>query len=175
MRKKLMNKISKTVLILATSLLFNAQSYAGDYARHTGLSINIGNHHNGFSLSYKAPVKHHAYKHQKHNHALKTKHGYKHKYNNDHKYYKKHKRGYNKPYRYKQSHHYYDYRAKYTRHTQKAKHHYNRYDRRHTRSCHPVSKTVRNHYGRYQDIGGTMCHDRGGHAYIVPGSRYKIR
>jgi len=172
-----MRKISKTVLTLATFVFFNTQSYAGNYARHTGLSINIGNHHDGFSLSYKAPAKHHI--HNKHGYALKTKHAYKHKYKNAHKYYKKHKRahdlGYNKPHHYKQSHHYYDYRTKYARQAKKDRHYYNRYDRQHTRSCHPVSKTVKNRYGRYQDIGGTMCYDRGRHAYIVPGSRYKMR
>lgn|GEM_PF-2612407 len=40
-----------------TMISFN--SYAGDYTRHSGLTINLGNHHNGLSLSYNTPAKHH--------------------------------------------------------------------------------------------------------------------
>ena len=40
--------------------------------------------------------------------------------------------------------------------------------------CHPVI-TTEFRYGRLAEIGGTLCYDRFGRAYIVPGSRYVIR
>ena len=39
-------------------------------------------------------------------------------------------------------------------------------------SCHPVSKTIVDHYGQYQNVGGTMCYDSYGQGYIVNGSRF---
>ena len=41
-------------------------------------------------------------------------------------------------------------------------------------SCHPATKIVTNHYGHSKNVGGTMCYDRHGDAYIVKGSRYNL-
>ena len=41
-------------------------------------------------------------------------------------------------------------------------------------ACTPVSKITYDSYGRPLRIGGTMCFDRYGVGYIVPGSRYVI-
>ncbi len=41
-------------------------------------------------------------------------------------------------------------------------------------ACTPVSKIAYDGYGRPIRIGGTMCFDRYGVGYIVPGSRYVI-
>jgi len=40
--------------------------------------------------------------------------------------------------------------------------------------CEPVQKVVYDGYGRRLHIGGTLCYDHRGGAYIVPGSRYLI-
>ena len=39
------------------------------------------------------------------------------------------------------------------------------------RSCHPVSKLVYGAYGHRKRIRGTMCYDKSGYGYVVPGSR----
>lgn len=43
----------------------------------------------------------------------------------------------------------------------------------HPRPCHRVIRTEI-HYGRLAKIGGVMCYDRYGRAYIVRGSRHAI-
>jgi hypothetical protein len=190
-----MKYITKSVLILAVSALMSFNSYAGDYSRHSGLTISLGNHHNGLSLSYKAPIKHH-YKQKQHaygHNSYKAKHYYqnnyryaKKQYKNKHgyfakKHYKKHAspnyRSYNKPNPYRQgySNHYYQPKKRlHTQHQRKSAYNNNHY-RQYQKSCHPVSKTVTDRHGRYQDIGGTMCYDRAGRGYVVSGSRYHIR
>ena len=42
------------------------------------------------------------------------------------------------------------------------------------RRCHPVTGTGYDRYGRRAKFGGTMCYDRYGSSYIVPGSRHVI-
>ena len=42
------------------------------------------------------------------------------------------------------------------------------------RTCHTVSKTGYDGYGRKAKIGGTMCYDSYGNSYVVKGSRYVI-
>lgn len=42
-------------------------------------------------------------------------------------------------------------------------------------ACHAVVSNGRDHFGRRARFGGTMCYDRAGRAYVVPGSRYVIR
>ncbi len=42
------------------------------------------------------------------------------------------------------------------------------------RRCHPVTGIGRDRYGRRAKFGGTMCYDRYGSSYIVPGSRHVI-
>ena len=44
----------------------------------------------------------------------------------------------------------------------------------HQRRCHPVTGIGRDRYGRKAKFGGTMCYDRYGNSYIVPGSRHVI-
>ncbi len=190
-----MKYITKSVLILAVAALISFNSYAGDYSRHSGLTINLGNHHNGLSLSYNTPAKHH-YKQKQHafgHNNYKAKHYYqnnyryaKKHYKNKHSYfakkhYKKHAsphyQNYNKPNNYRQgySHHYYQPKKRlHTQHQRKSAYNNNHY-RQYQKSCHPVSKTVTDRHGRYQDIGGTMCYDRAGRGYVVSGSRYHIR
>jgi len=41
--------------------------------------------------------------------------------------------------------------------------------------CHPVVGYGHDHFGRRAEFGGTMCYDRFGRGYVVPGSRYLIR
>ena len=55
-----------------------------------------------------------------------------------------------------------------TRNTTDTKKHYGRYN------CHSVSKWAYDDYGQKLKIGGTMCYDAYGQAYVVPGSRYLI-
>jgi hypothetical protein len=50
-----------------------------------------------------------------------------------------------------------------------------RHHRRFARACHATYKDGYDYHGRPARIGGTMCYDRFGRAYIVPGSRYVIR
>lgn len=40
--------------------------------------------------------------------------------------------------------------------------------------CRPTKKIIRGVYGTRTLIGGTLCFDRHGTSYIVPGSRYRI-
>ncbi len=40
--------------------------------------------------------------------------------------------------------------------------------------CHPVHKYTYDNYGYRAKVGGTMCYDEYGRAYVVPGSRYLI-
>ena len=42
-------------------------------------------------------------------------------------------------------------------------------------TCQAVVGNGYDHFGRRARFGGTMCYDRAGRAYIVPGSRYVIR
>jgi hypothetical protein len=177
-----MKYIIKAVLLVSISTLASFNSYAGDYSRHSGLSINLGNHHNGISLSFKSPIKHRYNNHHYDNHdAYKAKHHYKHKRDHSKKQYKKYRKntvlGYNKPYRYENKRNNYYYQPKHKQHNyyQRESAHHIKHYRQHKRSCHPVSKVVSDPHGRYRDLGGTMCYDRSGHAYIVPGSRYRIR
>ena len=65
----------------------------------------------------------------------------------------------------------YEYGYSRRRHHRRHRHyseHYGSYD------CHPVSKYGYDRYGYRIKIGGTMCYDDYGHAYVVPGSRYTI-
>ena len=41
--------------------------------------------------------------------------------------------------------------------------------------CRPVVSHGRDHFGRRAKFGGTLCYDRIGNPYVVPGSRYVIR
>lgn len=43
------------------------------------------------------------------------------------------------------------------------------------RGCHPVSRHVYNRFGDPIKLRGTMCYDRYGRGYIVPGSRHVYR
>lgn len=135
---------------------------AGDYRHKNSISIHLGNHHNGLHLSYAQRYKY------------KDCHYYKHKYRSDYKrpHYKYKKRGYSrhyKPYGYNK----YSKYKKYYKLRDKYRDRYSGY-RQYKKRCHPVSKVVTDRYGYRHDIGGTMCYDRRGHAYIVPGSRYKL-
>ncbi|MBT3504493.1 MAG: hypothetical protein HN475_01770 [Piscirickettsiaceae bacterium] len=88
-----MKYIIKAVLLVSISTFASFNSYAGDYSRHSGLSINLGNHHNGISLSYKSPIKHRYSNHHYDNHdAYKVKHHYKHKRDHSKKQYKKYRK-----------------------------------------------------------------------------------
>ena len=81
---------------------------------------------------------------------------------------------------YKRKHHYQrSYQRKYSSHRyhQNNRHsdgkrgyskHLGRYD------CHAVTKWAYDDYGQKLKIGGTMCYDAYGQAYVVPGSRYLI-
>jgi hypothetical protein len=42
-------------------------------------------------------------------------------------------------------------------------------------ACHRVIRDGYDESGRRAEFGGTMCHDRNGQSYIVPGSRHVIR
>jgi len=48
------------------------------------------------------------------------------------------------------------------------------YRRMHS-ACHGVVGHGYDHFGRRATFGGTMCYDRAGRGYVVPGSRYVIR
>jgi len=155
-----MKHINTLILLLSALMLISPASYAHDYQRHNGISINFGTHHNGISLKYKTPRKH-AYSNKK--------------YDYGHKPYYRHKAK-TASHSYKPKYQHYD---RYSKH-KKAKQRYSQKDyhrpyRKHTKSCHPVSKTVEGRRGYRKEIGGTMCYDRKGYAYIVPGSRYRIR
>jgi hypothetical protein len=48
------------------------------------------------------------------------------------------------------------------------------YPRRVQAACHPVIGRGTDHFGRAAKFGGTMCYDRFGRGYVVPGSRHVI-
>jgi hypothetical protein len=56
-----------------------------------------------------------------------------------------------------------------------ARHWRGYYGRPRRTACYPVVGKGRDHFGRRARFGGTMCYDRAGRSYIVPGSRYVIR
>ncbi len=129
---------------------------------------------------------------KKHKHGYWHKHGYggKHWHDHGHKhghYKKKHKKK-----RYKHGHghghgHYKHHNHKHDYGNYRDSDHYPwRYDKRgykrHVKvhrfhggyDCHPVKKKGYFH-GRPAKVGGTMCYDRYGNAYIAKGSRYVIK
>lgn len=73
-------------------------------------------------------------------------------------------------------HHYkkYDSYTPYSTRSYRKNHSYKRhgYNNHYRKACHPVSKTIIDHYGHHQYIAGTMCYNRYGQAYIVRGSRF---
>jgi hypothetical protein len=172
-----MKYIIKIISTISLTALFSLNSYAGDYNRHSGLTINLGGHHSGISLSYKTPIK---YRYNN-KYLYRAKHHYKHKSAHSKQQYKKYRKntvlGDNRPYRYenKRNNNYYQPKHKQHNYYQRESARHIKHYRQHKRSCHPVSKVVSDPHGRYRDLGGKMCYDRSGHAYIVPSSRYRIR
>ena len=94
-------------------------------------------------------------------------------YREKHRKHRKHHKRHDRSYR-----HHYDNGYDYGRHAWHGHRHHKkhrRFKRRHyVDSCHAVRKKGYWH-GYYAVIGGTMCYDRRGRAYIVRGSRYLIR
>ncbi len=85
-------------------------------------------------------------------------------YNYDHHYSYGHNYSYGNSYNYRQPNYY-----------QSRSHNNYNNTSSYSKPCHQVSKTIVNDYGEYQRIGGTMCYDSYGQAYVVKGSRYLIR
>ena len=145
-KKEVLMKIFNTLFFLALGLVLASNTaFARDSHHRGGLSLNYNNHHNDIQLGYSV----NSYRHQKKQHSA-------------------HRYSY-KPYS----------SYGYKRHNYQSKHYnnnyqYNRYNNHHSqKACHPVTKIVTDHYGRYQSIGGTMCYDNYGQGYVVTGSRYR--
>ena len=109
-----------------------------------GISISISSGHH-----YGTHHKHTAYR----SHSYKRDHYYQRSYSRKHY-------GHSDPYR-TSKHYRYQQQHGYKRHLGK-------YD------CHTVTKWAYDNYGRKLKIGGTMCYDHYGQAYVAPGSRYVI-
>lgn len=105
----------------------------------------------GFSIGYSSGGhQSHHYNHKRHSSAKY----YSYNYGHSRSYYSKH---YARPSYQSNIQHNYSNRSTYSK------------------SCHPVSKTIINEYSEYQKISGTMCYNTYGQAYIVPGSRFRLR
>lgn len=50
--------------------------------------------------------------------------------------------------------------------------HRHSYNNHYRKACHPVSKTIIDHYGQHKYVSGTQCYNRYGQPYIVRGSRF---
>ena len=112
-----------------------------------GLSIHIGSGYGHYGSSY----------------------GYRYKPRH---YYRKHyrKKHYGKHYR--PSHRYYGHRG-YNYYRKPRVHYGHRHSYR--PRCHPVHKHIHNDYGHRTKVRGTMCYDRYGKGYVVPGSRHVVK
>ena len=144
-------KILNKLLFLAVCLtLLSSTAFARDSHHKSGLSLSYSTHHNDVQLGYSINSYHHQKKHH-----YSPRYSYRPNFNYGHHY---------KQPRYSNSsnqHHNYRYNSYSNHHGQK--------------SCHPVTKIVVDHHGRYQSIGGTMCYDNHGQGYIALGSRHQRR
>ena len=194
-----MNYSKKILLFLAVLGLFQTSVFARDYGHHNGVSLHLGGHHSGLSLNYSSP-KNHSYHHQSKHYSpvykQRSKAHYQHK-NSQHlgygynkkakKHYRKKNHYYQKPrgrsYNQTARDYYRDRNNDYQQPSYSNRNHYssynfvkqsNRHYHQNKQSCHPVTKIVTNHYGHSKNVGGTMCYDRYGDAYVVKGSRYNL-
>ena len=187
-------KASEKLFILAMTLsLFSLPAMARDnhYSGYnSGLSLSLGNHHNGLKLHYSGshrnylPNKHYTSSHYKSKHFARyaPSASYKHRQfinrlagrpnhalgsRNSHynRYGLSHKKHY--PYKsyYSRPYSNYDYGRN---HYSGQKHSY----RHHQKACHPITKVVSDKYGRYHSINNTLCYDKYGQSYIGPGRRH---
>lgn len=160
-----MRIIKKTLATLSLACLFSLPAHAGGYHNHSGISVNIGSHHNGISLSYRAPIKQHYNYNKKHQKAYSYKQPKQHKKSYIYKQAKQHKKSaikyYSKPY------------VSYKHKTKSLpKYHPNKVTYI-SKSCHPVTQLVGNRHGRYDTVVvGKQCYDRRGLAYLIPNKHY---
>ena len=151
-----MKTISKASAICAVAavLAVSGAAWADGYRHHR--------HGEGYTGSYAIlgygikQLSHHAHR----LHHYKDRHRGKH-------HYKRHDRGRKRHYR-RSGHRYGGYG-----HGHGRKGYGKRGYAKHGYDCHPVSQ-VKWHHGRKARFGGTLCYDRYGNGYIVPGSRYFV-
>lgn len=185
---------SKNLFIVLMALsLFSLPAMARDnhYSGYgSGLSLSFGSHHNGLQLHYSGnhrnyfpnrhytnnhykskPFARHAprasYKHKQFinrlagrpEHALGSRNSHHNRYGLSHKKHYPYKSYYSRPYSN------YDYGRN---HYSGQKHSYRRYQK----ACHPITKVISDRYGRYHSINNTLCYDKYGQSYIVPGRHH---
>lgn len=145
-----MNTLTKLLLITLPMLLISGTSLARDYQRHSGISHGYSNNYSGANLGYS---NNHNYRHNNRSYVPR----YSHEPYSDHKY--------------RRSHSYRnDSYNKNKRHLGLQR---NSYSTNHYRkSCHPTSRIIVDRHGYEKKIGGTMCYDSHGQAYIAESSRY---
>lgn len=195
-----MNTLYKSLFVMALSTLFQANSFAGDYSR-SGISINLGNYHNGFQLNYSTLKTRPLYQHNKRyntQYSRPSKTQYKQHnrpqlgYSKNHKQYDN-SRHYNtlRPKYSNKPHNYRQYNSRYTgpsikqfkQHSRPqlgyykntTRHHYdaNRHNQLNKQACRPVTKIVTNRYGYSEKIPSTLCYDRHGYSSVTPSKRYR--
>lgn len=175
-----MTIIKKAVAAVSLACLFSLPAHAGDYHRHSGISINIGSQYDGISLSYRTPkqYKHHTkrYKYKASHNGISLNYRTPKHYKDNKKYYKpkashhQHAKHYKtNPY----SHHKYtkQYRKPYSQYKHHDKYVPKQYQQVKiiSQSCHPVSQRVVNRYGYYETVITKQCYDR---VVQVPSGRY---
>lgn len=157
-----MKRYSRSIFILMSAALIALLPLSASFAGkvHSQISLQFGPLH-GPVYSHDKP-KYHASGHYKHHKKYKQ-------YGKHHKYRHKHRRHYWKHKHYKHGH--YGGYAK--------KPYYKDYSYGHAYGygggydCHKTSK-IGHWHGRKAIIGGTLCYNQYGEAYIVPNSHYLI-
>lgn len=141
-----MKTIKKLLLIMASVTLISSTAFAAD--RHSSRL--------GYSSGHSGPSSHQNHRYGNHYYAPKQAYGYGYRSG-------RHSSGYYGGF----SHYRGGYSNAYPRHSY-------RYGTDYTdRACQKVSKIVTEN-GYSHRVGGTMCYDRYGESYIVPGSRYSM-